>query len=50
LTGRPSLTGPISDIAFACGFGDLSYFNRVFRRQYGATPSRVRAAARQGGE
>ena len=29
----------ISDIAFACGFGDLSYFNRAFRRRYGATPS-----------
>jgi AraC-like DNA-binding protein len=36
----------ISAIAFACGFGDLSYFNRVFRRQYGATPTAVREAAR----
>lgn len=33
----------ISDIAFACGFGDLSYFNRAFRKHYGATPSEVRA-------
>jgi len=40
----------ISAIAFACGFGDLSYFNRVFRRQYGATPSAVREAARRGGD
>jgi AraC-like DNA-binding protein len=38
----------ISAIAFACGFGDLSYFNRVFRRRNGATPSAVRAAARRG--
>jgi AraC-like DNA-binding protein len=38
----------ISAIAFACGFGDLSYFNRVFRRQYGATPTDVRKAARTG--
>ncbi len=38
----------ISAIAFACGFGDLSYFNRVFRRQYGATPTGVREAARRG--
>jgi AraC-like DNA-binding protein len=37
----------ISAIAFACGFGDLSYFNRVFRRHYGATPTAVREAARQ---
>jgi len=39
----------ISAIAFACGFGDLSYFNRVFRRQYGATPTAVRETARRGG-
>jgi AraC-like DNA-binding protein len=37
----------ISAIAFECGFGDLSYFNRVFRRQYGATPSDVRDAAQR---
>jgi AraC-like DNA-binding protein len=35
----------ISVIAFEAGFGDLSYFNRAFRRRYGATPSDVRAAA-----
>jgi len=34
----------ISAIAFECGFGDLSYFNRAFRAKYGATPSDVRAA------
>jgi AraC-like DNA-binding protein len=33
----------ISSIAFSCGFGDLSYFNRAFRQQYGATPSDLRA-------
>ncbi|HUI97904.1 MAG TPA: helix-turn-helix transcriptional regulator [Xanthobacteraceae bacterium] len=38
----------VSAIAFACGFGDLSYFNRVFRRRNGATPSEVRAAAVRG--
>lgn len=42
-------TQTISAIAFACGFGDLSYFNRVFRRQYGATPTAVREGARRGG-
>lgn len=35
----------IADVAFACGFGDLSYFNRCFRRRYGATPSDVRDGA-----
>lgn len=39
---------PVSAIAFEAGFGDLSYFNRVFRRVYGATPSDVRAKARGG--
>lgn len=35
----------ISSIAFEAGFGDLSYFNRTFRRVYDATPSEVREAA-----
>jgi AraC-like DNA-binding protein len=35
----------IAAVAYACGFSDLSYFNRVFRRRYGLTPSRMRAAA-----
>lgn len=36
----------IGDIALHVGFGDLSYFNRTFRRQYGMTPSDVRSSAR----
>jgi AraC-like DNA-binding protein len=32
----------ISEIAFDCGFGDVSSFNRVFRKRYGAAPSDVR--------
>jgi AraC-like DNA-binding protein len=36
----------VSSIAFTCGFGDLSYFNRVFRQRYGTTPSEIRAAAK----
>jgi AraC-like DNA-binding protein len=32
----------ISTIAYDVGFGDLSYFNRCFRRQYGMTPREVR--------
>jgi AraC-like DNA-binding protein len=35
----------ISTIAYDAGFGDLSTFNREFRRHYGATPSDVRAAS-----
>ena len=35
----------ISAIALDAGFGDLSYFNRAFRRRYGETPSGVRGQA-----
>ncbi len=38
----------ISTIALDTGFGDLSYFNRAFRRRYGVTPSELRAAATSG--
>ena len=37
----------ISAIAYAVGFGDLSHFNRSFRRRYGCTPSDVRDASRR---
>jgi AraC-like DNA-binding protein len=34
----------ITEIAFAVGFANLSYFNRTFRRRFGATPSELRHA------
>jgi AraC-like DNA-binding protein len=34
----------ISDIAHSAGFPDVSYFNRMFRRRFGATPSDMRGA------
>jgi AraC-like DNA-binding protein len=37
----------IAAIAYNVGFGDLSTFNRAFRRHFGATPSDVRAATRR---
>lgn len=33
----------ISSVAFEVGFGDLSYFNRSFRKRFGRSPSQVRA-------
>jgi AraC-like DNA-binding protein len=39
----------ISSVAFDVGFSDLSYFNRTFRRRYGATPSDIRHSARRDG-
>ncbi len=32
----------IASLAFEVGFGDLSYFNRAFKRSYGTTPSEIR--------
>jgi AraC-like DNA-binding protein len=43
LTDRRWAERSIASIAFDVGFGDLSYFNRTFKRFYGATPSEVRS-------
>ncbi len=32
----------ISEIAYACGFNDISYFNRQFRRRFGHAPGDLR--------
>jgi AraC-like DNA-binding protein len=42
LCGLGTSQTAISVIAYDVGFGDLSYFNRRFRRQYGRTPREVR--------
>jgi AraC-like DNA-binding protein len=42
LTDRRWVDRTIASIAFECGFGDLSYFNRTFKRFYGAPPSEIR--------
>jgi AraC-like DNA-binding protein len=39
------LRSKISTIASQCGFQDLSWFNRVFRRRYDAAPSDIRETA-----
>jgi len=39
----------ITDIALHVGFSDLSYFNRCFRRRFGASPREVRAVAGSSG-
>lgn len=33
----------ISAVALMCGFNDVSYFNRAFRKRYGCTPSDLRS-------
>ena len=48
LMSDPRLAGrTLTAIAFEVGFSDLSYFNRAFRRRFGATPSDIRAQARR---
>jgi AraC-like DNA-binding protein len=32
----------ISDIALACGFNGIAYFNQCFRRRFGASPTQYR--------
>ena len=36
---------PIAAVAFACGFGDLSGFNRAFKDAYGTSPRQLRTAS-----
>ena len=50
LTVRGRDQGGIASIAYDAGFGDLSYFNRSFKRRYGATPSELRDAVKSSGE
>jgi AraC family transcriptional regulator len=37
---------PILDVVMGCGFGDVSNFNRAFRREFGMCPSLFRRPAR----
>jgi AraC-like DNA-binding protein len=42
----PRLAGrSIAAVAFACGFGDLSGFNRAFKDAYGTSPRKLRTAS-----
>jgi len=36
----------ISELAFDCGFGDMSHFNHAFRRRFDASPTQVRRASK----
>lgn len=35
--------GRVAQVAYACGFSDLAYFNRTFRRRYRMTPAALSA-------
>ena len=34
--------GSVTAVAQRCGFDNISYFNRLFRRKYGKTPGEYR--------
>jgi AraC-like DNA-binding protein len=38
----PACGLPVSRIALSCGFSDISYFNRTFKRRFGLTPGDMR--------
>lgn len=42
---RSGVTDAVADIAFKCGFSDLSTFHRAFRARYGKTPNAARVTA-----
>ncbi|MBQ7032294.1 MAG: helix-turn-helix transcriptional regulator, partial [Clostridia bacterium] len=33
---------PVTEIAYSCGFGDLSYFIKQFKSTYGLSPAAFR--------
>lgn len=43
LVQHPGL--PVAQVAYGCGFGSPSDFGRAFRREFGLSPSELRAAA-----
>ncbi len=40
-------TKSISEICFECGFNNLSYFNRIFKKKKGMTPKIFRSHYRK---
>jgi AraC-like DNA-binding protein len=45
---RPGKACSITDVAFGCGFNDLSYFSRSFRRRFGLSPLAYRLLGGEG--
>jgi AraC-like DNA-binding protein len=48
LTGDRQCNLKISEVAASCGFNELSYFHRSFRRRFGASPAKFRIQSMNG--
>jgi AraC-like DNA-binding protein len=48
LTEDRQCTLKISEVAGACGFNELSYFHRSFRRRFGVSPAKFRIQSMNG--
>jgi AraC-like DNA-binding protein len=48
LTGDRQCSLKISEVAASCGFNELSYFHRSFRRRFGASPAKFRVQSLNG--
>jgi AraC-like DNA-binding protein len=48
LTGDRQCSLKISDVAASCGFNELSYFHRSFRRRFGSSPAKFRIQSMNG--
>lgn len=47
MLSRPEAATSVTDVAFACGFGNLGHFSKYFRDEFGEKPSETLALARR---
>lgn len=47
MLSRPDDTTSVTDVAFACGFGNLGHFSKYFRDAFGEKPSEMLSHARR---
>lgn len=40
---------PVAAIATACGYNDINYFTRIFKRTYGLSPKQYQKSVMHGG-
>ena len=49
MLSRPDATTSVTDVAFACGFGNLGHFSKYFRHAFGEKPSETLRRGQGGG-